>query len=59
MKVRILCDTCSMEVFVDDGRMAFTNAFFFTNPKSELTLINESSDSLEYSFCNIKKNKER
>ncbi len=59
MKVRILCDTCSMEVFVDDGRMAFTNTFFFTNPKSELTLINESSDSLEYSFCNIKKNKER
>jgi len=55
MKVRILCDTCSMEVFVDEGKMAFTNAFFFTDAESELSVVNDISDSIDYVLWTIRK----
>lgn len=55
MNVRILCDTCSLEVFADDGKIAFTNSFFFTDSNSPFELRNQTSGSVAYSYWKIKK----
>ena len=51
--LRIICDTCSLEVFVDDGIMAFTNAFFLENKISDLVVENLSSKNITYDFWKI------
>lgn len=51
--LRIICDTCSLEVFVDDGIMAFTNAFFLENKISDLVVENFSSKNITYDFWKI------
>ena len=46
--LRILIDTCSMEVFVNGGEAAFTNAFFLI-PAHEFSADDENSATLEMS----------
>lgn len=41
MALRIIVDTCSMEVFVNSGIMTFTNAFFMTEQVSDLWIESE------------------
>lgn len=55
MKVRILCDTCSLEVFADEGKIAFTNSFFLTDSSSSFELKNKTSGSVDYTCWKIKK----
>ncbi|MGN0756111.1 glycoside hydrolase family 32 protein [Treponema sp.] len=46
--LRILIDTCSMEVFVNGGEAAFTNAFFLI-PSHDISADDEISATLEMS----------
>ncbi|MCQ2576855.1 MAG: GH32 C-terminal domain-containing protein [Treponema sp.] len=54
-KLKILCDTNSLEVFIDEGKMAFTNTFFFSSPESSVILENKCSGQINYSFWEIRK----
>jgi len=53
--VKILCDTCSLEVFIDNGIMAFTNTFFLTKPESDLKVLNHTSENLKFDVWEIRK----
>lgn len=55
INVRILCDTCSMEVFINDGIMAFTNTFFFDASKSDFVIENHTSERIKYDYWKIEK----
>ena len=51
--LKVICDTCSLEVFINDGIMAFTNAFFFENTASNFVVENASSKELSYDFWKL------
>lgn len=48
IKLRILCDTCSAEVFVNDGEYAFTNAFFIPLESKIFSVVNTLSGNILY-----------
>lgn len=48
IKLRILCDTCSAEVFVNDGEYAFTNAFFIPLESKTFSVVNTLSGNILY-----------
>lgn len=54
-KFRIIGDTCSLEVFVDDGKMAFTNAFFLSQTKTDLLIRNETSQKINCKTWKLQK----
>lgn len=54
INLKIIGDTCSLEVFVNDGIMTFTNTFFFSDEKSDLTVNNNTSCKIKYDFWKIK-----
>ncbi len=56
LKAKIICDTCSLEIFIDDGKLAFTNTFFFTDAESDLIFKNDTSKKIDYTFYKIQKN---
>lgn len=43
LEFRVIVDTCSMEVFINQGLMTFTNAFFFKEEKSSLWIKTEQN----------------
>ncbi len=55
IKFRIIGDTCSLEVFVDDGKMAFTNAFFLSQAKTDLLIKNETSQKINCKIWKLQK----
>ncbi len=54
-KFRIISDTCSLEVFIDDGKMAFTNAFFLSKQKTDLIFRNETSQKINCKIWKLQK----
>lgn len=54
-KFRIIGDTCSLEVFIDDGKIAFTNAFFLSETKTDLSIENETSQKINFKTWKIQK----
>lgn len=48
IKLRILCDTCSAEIFVNDGEYAFTNAFFIPIESKTFSVVNTLSGNILY-----------
>lgn len=56
LKLKIICDTCSMEVFINDGIMAFTNTFFFENTVSSFIVENKTDSSISYESWRLGKN---
>lgn len=53
ISLKIIGDTYSMEVFVNDGIMAFTNIFFFSSEKSDLRILNNTTGNVRYDFWKI------
>lgn len=58
-EIRIICDTCSMEVFLNEGMMAFTNTFFFSKDVSDLCVTNGTDATVSYSLWKIAKGEAR
>jgi len=56
--IKVICDTCSIEVFINEGIMAFTNAFFFNNTLSDLLIENKGCKDISYDLWMLSKNKE-
>ena len=56
-KFQIICDTCSLEVFINDGIMTFTNIFFMSDVLSDLVIENGTNQSLTYDFWKIQEKK--
>lgn len=54
-KFKIIGDTCSLEVFVDDGKMAFTNTFFLSQTKTDLLIRNETSQKINCKIWKLQK----
>jgi beta-fructofuranosidase len=53
VELRILMDTCSLEVFANGGESAFTNAFFVPSDSDEIWLETEKDSEVEYEFFEI------
>lgn len=58
-KIRIIGDTCSLEVFVDDGKMAFTNTFFLSKTNTDLRIRNETSQKIRCKTWKLQKQEAR
>lgn len=60
LSAKILVDTCSVELFLNQGVMAFTNTFFFSSPLSDLRLVNSTIGKVHcaYSTVEVKANAE-
>lgn len=56
-KFRIIGDTCSLEIFIDDGKMVFTNAFFLSQTKTDLIIRNETSQKINCKTWKLQKEK--
>jgi len=56
LSLKVICDTCSMEVFINEGIMAFTNTYYFEKPLSDLILENSTNSTADYKFWKIQKN---
>ena len=56
-KFQIICDTCSLEVFINDGIMTFTNIFYMSDVLSDLVIENGTNQSLTYDFWKIQEKK--
>ena len=56
-KFRIIGDTCSLEIFIDDGKMVFTNAFFLSQIKTDLLIRNETSQKINCKTWKLQKEK--
>ena len=54
-KFRIIGDTCSLEVFIDNGKMAFTNTFFLSQTKTDLLIKNETSQKINCKIWKLQK----
>lgn len=54
IELQILGDTCSLEVFINEGKMAFTNTFFLSENESDLILENNSTEKIDCNFWEIK-----
>lgn len=55
--VKIIVDTCSMEVFINEGIQTFTNSFFFSDLDSDLVIENSTSEKLKYEFYKVEQQK--
>jgi len=44
--LKLICDTCSIEAFLDDGIMTFTNAFFLKDEISEVSAVNHTDGKI-------------
>ena len=55
--VKIIVDTCSMEVFINEGIQTFTNSFFFSDLDSDLVIENSTSEKLKYGFYKVEQQK--
>lgn len=55
LELRFICDYNSMEVFIQKGRMVFSNIYFLPEECSGISFVNSGPEPVEYSYYRLGK----